>query len=181
MPGEATLEISMQDLARRWVAAQPAVAAFISLMVRDFHDAQDVLQEVAAAVLSRNVIKTGIPISFDAWVIGIARHKAVDWHRRTSVDRMVFNTEALDEIAAAYEQLTREYGPRQEALEHCLRRVVGKSRRLLEMRYQDDLTPTEIAQRVGSRDGAVKVALHRIRMALRDCIEHRLDRQEVAG
>jgi RNA polymerase sigma-70 factor (ECF subfamily) len=174
------LEVTMEDLARRWTAAQPAVAAFISLIVNDFHDAQDVLQEVAAAVFSRDIGSKGLPTCFNAWVIGIARHKAVDWHRRHSVDRLVFDTNVLEGIASAFNELGDEYGPRQEALEHCLKRVVGRSRLFLEMRYQQDLSPDEIAVKVNAGQSAVRVALHRIRAALKDCIDHRLSHRRPA-
>ena len=173
MSSESTTR-TIEDLARRWVSAQPVVAAFISLVVRDFHDSQDVLQEVAAAVLSRDVGRDGIPTAFNAWVIGIARHKAIDWYRKNNMDRVAFDTDALDGIAAAYEQVGRDYGPRQEALEHCLKRVAGKSKEFLEMRYREDMTPHEIARKTGASDSAVRVVLHRVRWALRDCIEHRI-------
>src|SRR4051812_23255957 len=64
---------TIQDIARRWAIAQPSVVAFISLLVPRYHDAQDVLQEVAAVVLSYEFDKKGWPESFDGWVLGIAR------------------------------------------------------------------------------------------------------------
>jgi RNA polymerase sigma-70 factor (ECF subfamily) len=167
---------TMEDLARRWVSAQPVVAAFISLIVRDFHDAQDVLQEVAAAVLSRDVARDGLPDAFDAWIIGVARHKAIDWYRKSAGHRVVFDNEALDQIASACADAGRDAGPRQEALERCLKKVSGKSREVLDMRYRDDLTSGEIAENVGMTDTAVRVVLHRIRWALRYCIERRIAR-----
>jgi hypothetical protein len=43
------------EATRLWVLAQPAVAAFLSTVVRDFRERDDVLQDVAVAV-------NGIPI-----------------------------------------------------------------------------------------------------------------------
>jgi RNA polymerase sigma-70 factor (ECF subfamily) len=50
-----------------------------------------------------------------------------------------------------------------EALEHLSER----ERRLLEMRYQEDLTQGAIARRLGIPEGTVKVRLHRVREKLR--------------
>lgn len=50
-----------------------------------------------------------------------------------------------------------------EALEHLSER----ERRLLEMRYQEDLTQGAIAVRLGIPEGTVKVRLHRARAKLR--------------
>jgi RNA polymerase sigma-70 factor (ECF subfamily) len=167
------MKSSIEDLARNWAAAQPLVASFISLVVPDFHDAQDVLQEVAASVLSHDTSRSA-PVSFNAWVIGIARHKAVDFHRRRSGDKLVFDTEALAILAEAHQEVEYDQGPRREAMEHCLKRLAAKARRLVDLRYEDDLKPAEIARTMGSNVSAIKVALHRVRAALRECIEARL-------
>ncbi len=39
------------EATRLWVLSQPAVAAFLSTVVRDFRERDDVLQDVAVAVL----------------------------------------------------------------------------------------------------------------------------------
>jgi RNA polymerase sigma-70 factor (ECF subfamily) len=168
---------TLKDVARRWAATQPTAAAFISLLVNNFHDAQDVLQEVAAAVLSHDFANEGWPQVFDAWVIGIARHKVTDFYRRRGADRMVFDSGAIDQIVKAHERIGDQLLARREALEHCLERVPEKSRELLELRYQAGLEPKEIGPRVGMAAGAVRVSLLRIRSALRGCIEQRLERQ----
>jgi RNA polymerase sigma-70 factor (ECF subfamily) len=41
----------MQLLAMAWTKAQPAVAAFITSMVGDFHQSEDLLQKTAAAIV----------------------------------------------------------------------------------------------------------------------------------
>ena len=40
-----------REVARLWALAQPAVSAYIASLVRDFRDRDDVLQDVAVAVL----------------------------------------------------------------------------------------------------------------------------------
>jgi len=163
----------MTEFTQRWTAAQPAVASYISFGVRSFHDAQDVLQEVAAALVAQ-VDRYDAAQPFLPWALGIARHKIVDFRRRQGAGQLVLDHAALDELASAYQRVAPRIDLWQEALEHCVGRVGGKSRRLLEMRYQQDLKPGEMARELQTNVGALKMALHRVRHALRDCVETRL-------
>jgi RNA polymerase sigma-70 factor (ECF subfamily) len=52
-------------------------------------------------------------------------------------------------------------------LQAALRRLSERDRRLLAMRYQEDLTQAAIAGRLGIPEGTVKVRLHRARAKLR--------------
>ena len=104
---------AIDDVARKWAAAQPLVDSFISLIIPNYHDAQDVLQEVAAAVLSHDTSR-GMPQSFNAWVIGIVPNKAMDAHRRRSADKLVFDSEALQLLADAHSR-------RRESRARCMR------------------------------------------------------------
>jgi RNA polymerase sigma-70 factor (ECF subfamily) len=52
-------------------------------------------------------------------------------------------------------------------LQAALRRLSERDRRLLAMRYVEDLTQAAIASRLGIPEGTVKVRLHRARNKLR--------------
>lgn len=174
-PSEARVahNYSVDDLTRRWTAAQPLVFAFISSQINDFHDAQDVLQEVASALVLQ--FERYNPVSpFLPWVLGIARHKIADFFRRTSLDQVIFDDDALDAIAGAYDRIEKNSNSILEAMEHCLKRVEGKSRTLLDFRYQEGMSSADIAGRLKVKISAIDVALHRLRLALRDCIQNRL-------
>ena len=106
---------TLKDVARRWAATQPTAASFISLLVSDYHDAQDILQEVAAAVLSYDFEAQGWPKVFDAWVIGIARHKVMDYYRKRGGEKLVFDTESIDRVSEAYERVGDQMPLRREA------------------------------------------------------------------
>jgi RNA polymerase sigma-70 factor (ECF subfamily) len=49
-----------------------------------------------------------------------------------------------------------------------LRLLTAPERRLLRLRYEDDLTQPEIARRLGLPEGTVKVRLHRLRARLHE-------------
>jgi RNA polymerase sigma-70 factor (ECF subfamily) len=164
-----TLTSHDDELLRLWGRCRPAVAAFIASAVPDFHAAQDLLQDVAAALVEE-FHRYDPARPFNAWAMGVAKNKVLAHWRRTGLKRVAFDSEAIARIADAAVELDREDGPYGEAVERCLGKLPARARRLLELRYEDDLRPAEIASRVGAGVNAVTVALHRLREKLRDCI-----------
>jgi RNA polymerase sigma-70 factor, ECF subfamily len=53
-------------------------------------------------------------------------------------------------------------------LHAALNRLSERDRKLIELRYEEDLTQEAIARRLGIPDGTVKVRLHRVRHKLRE-------------
>lgn len=171
---------TMQMMAMKWAAAQPAVAAFITSMVPDFHDGEDLIQRTAAAVIEKyEEYDPARP--FLPWAIGIARREVLNYRRTRARDRHILNNDAIESVAAAYQDIHEaEWDDSKEALEHCLQRMQGRSRLALELRYLREMTPAAIAGRLSMNTNAVFVMLHRARAALRKCIERRLqDNSEV--
>ena len=161
------------DLTQLWPRAQATVAAFIGAMVPDFHAAQDLMQEVAVAVVE-DFAHYDPARPFNGWVIGVAKNKVLAYWRRKGIGQVVFDSEAVERMAAVAERLDEDATRLGAALEHCLAKLPARSRRLLEMRYQNDLKPAEIAARVGAGTNAVTVTLHRVREALRQCVKRRV-------
>lgn len=56
-------------------------------------------------------------------------------------------------------------------VEQALSRLEDADRRVLRLRYSDDLTQAEVARRLGVPEGTVKVRLHRARGRLRTILE----------
>ena len=61
------------------------------------------------------------------------------------------------------------------ALRECMRRLKGRAREVLELRYELSLRRVAIAERLGMAESGVKSVLVRARRTLRDCVEARLD------
>jgi len=162
-----------RQLSVLWTKAHPIVAAFFRANVRDYHQADDLLQETAAAAAEK--FTTYDPTRpFAAWALGIARNKLLEYWRRRASDPLVFDEATMQHIATLYADMEPELNVMQSALESCLAQVHGRPRRLLEMRYVRDLTPTMIANLTGSTANGVAVMLHRVRVALRACVERQL-------
>ncbi|MEM6505123.1 MAG: sigma-70 family RNA polymerase sigma factor [Planctomycetota bacterium] len=175
-PDSGQLENRRRELARQWVTVQPTVSAYIWSCVPDFHAAEDLLQDVAEDVAS-SFDRYDADRPFVGWVLGIARFKVIDYYRKNDRDRHVFQGESLERLVAAFETVFPEIDPKREALEHCIEKLQAKSRRALELRYEQDMKPAQIADVIGSTPGSVRVTLTRIRTALSKCIETRLSQK----
>ena len=164
----------LEEIARSWTRAQPLVAAFISVAVTDFHDAQDVLQEVAAAVISGTRRPDFSIVSFNGWVLGIARNKIADHFGKSGRSLILLDGEILDQLAAAYADSSHDWSRQIDAMGRCIQSMRGPARQILELRYKSGLSSEAIAGQLGRSPSAIRMTLMRLRITLRECIENRL-------
>jgi RNA polymerase sigma-70 factor (ECF subfamily) len=162
-----------QVVAREWVLAQPVVDAFISAAVRNHADAQDILQDVAVAILDGHSPPPA-DAGFIAWSIGIARHKIADHFRRQNRLQALMEDRVLQGVADAFVAQAHAWTDEGHALEQCLGGVKGEAKHLLDLRYREGHSPQEIARKLGRSSDAIRASLMRVRRSLRDCIERRL-------
>jgi len=166
-------EKKMEELTVYWMKAQPAVAAFITSVVRNFQQADDILQLVAVEIVKKfDQYDKSRP--FIPWAIGIAKYKILSDLSKTRAGKLIFDTEAVEEIAGGYESEYEIFDDIRKALDYCIQKLKNKSRQIIEMRYCYDLKPSKIASYMGMTVNSVFVTLHRTRLALRKCIEQQL-------
>ncbi len=157
----------------RWVAAQPGVASYVSSVVRDFHEAEDLLQKVALIAYQKDD-QYDPARSYMGWVCGIARFELLRWKRDKARNRHVFNDDVLKTLEAVQPAFEKEMDSRRLALRHCVEQFDGRGRDVLVLRYVEDLKPREIAEKIEMKSGAVRVMLCRLRAALEKCIQRKI-------
>ena len=162
-----------QELTRQWTSALPILTAFVMSSVRDRQHAEDIIQEVGAAV-SAGFTEIPEGVSFNAWALGIARNHIHKRYRTDQRDRHLFKSEALEALAGAYERLSDSSDEMRAALDHCVEQLPERSRKIIELRYRQNTRVDSIAAMLGSSANAVSGVLFRVRQGLKDCIEKRL-------
>jgi RNA polymerase sigma-70 factor (ECF subfamily) len=170
--------MSEQDrppLARLWEQSRNAVFAQLLAGVADFHSAEDLLQEVAVSA-AENFHKYDYQRPFLAWALGIARNHLLMYYRRNKLERLVFNDQAVAQIAEALESMPPADG-RREALRTCLQQLEDGRRRLIDMRYGSGMSIADMAAQLNRSPVSLKTALHRVRLKLETCIRLRLARE----
>lgn len=156
---------------KQWTVVQPVVSAFVASIVRDFTARDDVLQEIAVAVLE-SYERYDESRPFQAWALGIARNQIRLYLKQKGRDRLTFDEQAIANIAAAFDE-SSGYLQNLEHLQACLDKLDGKARAVLEMRYASDMKPAAIAMQMSTSANNVAKALQRIRDTLRECIRRR--------
>lgn len=164
------MDESTRQAMRHWTLAQPAVSAFVTAVVRDFSDRDDVLQNVAVAVIdSFATYDESRP--FTPWAIGVARNQIGLYLRRRKRDRHTFDSDAVANLASAFDAVADDEMHLLDRLRVCVARLDTRSRRLCQLRYRDDLKPAAIADVLSMTANGVSKALQRVRTQLRICLE----------
>ncbi len=166
------IDESRRLLSRLWMNAQPSVLSFICGAVQRFHDAEDILQQVAEeASVNFNQYDPSRP--FVPWVIGIARFKVARYHRERRRDHAMLSPEALASLAEAHVEQHQRQMETIDLLEECMARLRPRQLEMLRLRYEQGCGADDIARAVGSTGGSVRVTLTRIRDRLLECIRSR--------
>ena len=162
-----------EEFTHYWLEAEPSVSAYVFASISSFHDAEDVVQRIAQE-LARRFDEYDSNRQFVGWALWIAKSRVIDFYRAQDRTRVVFSDELLGRLADTIARQADGRSNRREALEACLEELPPKSRRLLDLRYVEELSAEEMAQETGSTSGSVRVLLSRVRTALASCIERRL-------
>ena len=83
---------------------------------------------------------------------------------------MVYESEIFEQMVSLARETSKQDDRRLEALRHCLAKLQDRQRRLIMLRYYDDIRPKEIATRLGMSVHAVYKSLSRIYEQLLTCI-----------
>ena len=158
---------------RFWTQCQPVVASYVRSMIRDPHDAEDVLQDISV-VLFRRFDQYDPSRKFVAWALGVAKLEIMSARREQARACFGRNAVMAEKVTDAYASLAPELEQRSDALRECLEQVQGRSREALDLRYTQSLRPDEVASRLGMSALAVRVLLSRVRSMLQGCINRRL-------
>jgi RNA polymerase sigma-70 factor (ECF subfamily) len=162
-----------ERMTRHWLAAEPAIRAYIAGAVRSFPDREDLVQQVALTV-ARRFEEFDEDRPFLAWAFWLAKSRIIDFYRSQGNRPQFLSDELLERYAEMLLQRQASIPPRGEALEHCLEQLSERSRSLIRLKYHEGLKIDQIADFVRSTPSAVRVALFRIREALAECIQRRL-------
>jgi RNA polymerase sigma-70 factor, ECF subfamily len=154
---------------RLFVQHHLALRSFICALVPDFNVAQDVLQETFLTVTAKaGEFSEGS--NFVNWACTIARFKVLETLRARKLKSL--SPAALESLCAVEVHLADD--PRIDVIERCISELAPRSRRIVELRYEGDHSPSEVARVVGWTVKAVNVTLSRARRVLRDCVRRKL-------
>lgn len=160
-------------VAEQWHKWQTSIRAYLVAAVSDYHDAEDLLSQVAVAV-ARDFEKYDPDTPFVRWAVAIARNRVLNYRRQKATSKLVFTQETLDLLAGAMPEEPPVEAATKAALDTCVDKLQERSQQALRMRYEQDLKPAEIASRLNMTATAVTSMLHRVHKALARCVKQAL-------
>lgn len=169
---DGQIDDSTRKVTRLWTLAQPKVSAFVTSVVRDFKDRDDLVQDIAVAVFE-SFDKYDPERPFVQWAMGVARNQFKNYLRKRQKHLAVFDPETIEVLETAFAELPAEAVHELDFLQDCLKKLDAKGRQLCELRYQEDMKPAAISEAIKMSGTAVRKSLQRIREQLRACVERK--------
>ena len=168
------MAISQQAVVSRLVADRSKLLAYIWSIVRNYHAAEDVYQEVVMAAMSHaDEMKNDEHLLM--WARRAGRLRGVDWLRRQKRQALLLDNSVLDLLEGEWGRLDAEQ-PQVwlAALQCCARKLTDYARQLINLRYVQGLSGAEIGERLGRPTRTIYVALSRTYRQLEDCIQRQV-------
>jgi RNA polymerase sigma-70 factor (ECF subfamily) len=163
-----------EQFAERFVRFQDRVYAYVATLLPNRADAEEVFQQTSL-VLWRKWQQFDAGRDFVAWACGIAHLEVRNFLRKyKGRGRVYLSEEVLAEVAQVRLEYHDLLESRREALRHCLDRLDGDDRVLLERCYAGKDSIKTIAEGRGQPPNALYMILKRLRRALFECINRTL-------
>ncbi|MCS7086283.1 MAG: sigma-70 family RNA polymerase sigma factor [Bacteroidia bacterium] len=144
-------------------------------IVRNAEDAEDLTQDTFVKAYSF-IHKFDSKFAFSTWLFKIATNNCIDFIRRRKMQTLPLNAPQNPNDASSPVLQLQDRGPipsdslvlkeRREHLMFAIDRLPERYRKLLHLRYFDELSYEEVAQRLGVPMGTIKAQLHRARELL---------------
>jgi RNA polymerase sigma-70 factor, ECF subfamily len=141
--------------------------ALILRILRDRSEAEEVLQEVFVLVWTRAETYNVALGSPAAWLVRVARNRAIDRLRSNAVRGRAVESAPPPQAAASPEMRAAE-GERQRVVKNALDALPPEQRTLIEEAYYFGRTQSELAERFRLPLGTVKTRIRTGMMTLRE-------------
>jgi RNA polymerase sigma-70 factor, ECF subfamily len=149
---------------------------YIASIVRDPDLAEDVFQNVAVVVLD----KAGVVArdeEFPAWARRVARYESLTALRKRKRSPELLDQSVLELLEDEWSAADGAPAPARKALRECVEKLSPYAQQLIRMRYVDELSALDVADRLNRSPNTIYVALSRTYRHLAGCVERRLARE----
>ncbi|HEX2746534.1 MAG TPA: sigma-70 family RNA polymerase sigma factor [Verrucomicrobiales bacterium] len=148
---------------------QQRLLAWLIALTGDASEAKDVLQQTNL-VLWKKAGDFAAGTSFSAWAFRVAKFEFLSWRQRKGRERLIFNDELLDGVAAAMDEADAAAEARHAALDACLPKLPARQREVVVRRYLHGERVDDIGAALDLPANAVSQILWRARQNLLECI-----------
>jgi RNA polymerase sigma-70 factor (ECF subfamily) len=152
---------------------QSLIRAFVISLLPGVSEADDVIQ-MTNEVLWKKRGAFELGTNFKAWVLTTARFQVMSFQQKMKREkRALLDEDVLMMIADEVEEDAEQMNRKLTYLNECIGLLPIRDQELVLHRYWEKGRFRDYAKADGRSEGALKVALYRIRGALRTCIEEK--------
>jgi RNA polymerase sigma-70 factor (ECF subfamily) len=164
-----------ETLVKNLLTYKRVLEGMFHAMVGDAAAAEDLFQEMAV-LMTRKREEADEDCKFVAWGRQIAINLVRDWRKKLARGKVqTFDDDVLEAVAGSFEAESEEsWDARREALRLCSEQLPEKDRVLLRRRYEESVPVDRLAAERSISRGALDTTLYRLRRALHDCVEMKL-------
>lgn len=166
-----------QEFVRLFQEHERSLYGYVFSLLPNVTAADEVSQNTNLA-LWEEFGRSGSIRDFGAWARTIAYYQVLTYRKKVSRERLQFDSELLDVLADRAAARWDELATRQGYLLDCLSQMSEFKQQVIWFYYRLEMTAKAIAQQLGRKVGAVEKALARSRLALHECVETAMRREE---
>lgn len=153
---------------------QKQIGGYILAYVPNHADAEDILQETLSILWKKfDQYKPGT--DFLAYALTIAKYEIKNYYRMCSKSGKTFLGDHLQQIIDHESpSIVQNFNTRIEALKECIKKLTGDDFRLIQCRYEQEMSLTKLGQQFGISSPAAFKRLSNIHSRLIRCIRLKL-------
>lgn len=147
--------------------------AFIMSSLGDYSDTVDVLQRTNLELWKKaSEFRSDSP--FLPWALKFAKNEILKYMRKQRRDRHVFRPEVMELMVEVAMERSPGISTRSEALRECIKELSESNREFLRIRYAQEQSVKQVAEKTGRTVEGVKSLYYRIRTSLARCIDRKV-------
>jgi len=164
---------------RLLMANQGRIYGYILTLVPSWPDADDIMQETAEVMWTK--FAGSEPINnFVSWGIRIAQNKIFNYYSRKNKSEILLDGEFLEDIAHRASVTATAADERIKILQQCLSRLNERDRRLIQIKYEQNITIRRLAEVVQRPVQGLYKVMGRIHNTLLECVRLSLAREDIS-
>lgn len=144
-------------------------------VTRDYHLAEDTLQETSIAILNASE-KFDNSRPFLPWALGITRNQSLKTVRKHAKHAKSMSSETLTILQDKLINYVEDGEERFNSLRDCLSELSSENRRVMTMKYFEKKSADEIAREIKRSETATFSLLQRLRFTLAKCVKSKMGR-----
>ena len=165
------------EIARQLLDSRVELTGYFRSVIIDRHLAEDVFQDVCVKAIKASDSFNDAK-HLRRWRHTVSRNHAIDLLRKKGSKQILLGETIVAELESdQHDRASFSSREQLEALGQCLAELTPRSQKIVELRYTNELSGIEVAQRMDSKVDTIYKSLARIYQSLRHCIQEKIQAQ----